>query len=85
MVGSCRSGRAVQAALAGASHQPAAPPSPAAGHSPSGKLVVAPGKLAPVSRLGGNTYGRTAGMYDLPRPDRDPKTAAALNYTSTAT
>lgn len=43
-----------------------------AGASPSGKLVVDPDRLAPVSRLGGNTYGRTAGMFDLPRPDRGP-------------
>lgn len=41
-----------------------------AGRSPSGKLTVDPGKLRPVSRLGGNTYGRTAGLFDLPRPDR---------------
>lgn len=60
------------------------PPPPSAGRSPSGKLVVAPGPLAPVSRLGGNTYGRSSGLYDLPRPDRDPKTQKELNYTSKA-
>jgi len=27
-------------------------------------------KLQPISRMGGNTYGQTAGMFDLPRPDR---------------
>ena len=41
-----------------------------AGASPSGKLVVDVGAYRPVSRLGGNTYGRTAGLFDLPRPDR---------------
>lgn len=52
------------------------------GRSPSGKLVVAPDRLAPVSRLGGNTYGRTSGLYDLPRPDRDPRMQRELAYTS---
>lgn len=41
-----------------------------AGRSPSGKLVVDINKLRPISRLGGNTYGRTGGLFDLPRPDR---------------
>lgn len=41
-----------------------------AGASPSGKLVVDVAKLKPISRLGGNTYGRTSGLFDLPRPDR---------------
>ena len=41
-----------------------------AGKSPTGKLVVDVEKLAPISRLGGNTYGRTSGLFDLPRPDR---------------
>lgn len=60
------------------------PPCPA-GRSPSGKLVVAPDRLAPMSRLGGNTYGRTSGLFDLPRPDRDPNTQKDLNYTSRPT
>jgi flavin reductase (DIM6/NTAB) family NADH-FMN oxidoreductase RutF len=41
-----------------------------AGKSPSGKLVVDVQKLKPISRLGGNTYGRTNDIFDLPRPDR---------------
>lgn len=41
-----------------------------AGKSPSGKLIVDINKFAPISRLGGNTYGRTSGLFDLPRPDR---------------
>lgn len=41
-----------------------------AGKSPSGKLVVDIQKLKPISRLGGNTYGRTNDIFDLPRPDR---------------
>jgi len=41
-----------------------------AGKSPSGKLVVDIQKLRPISRLGGNTYGRTNDIFDLPRPDR---------------
>lgn len=41
-----------------------------AGKSPSGKLVVDILKLKPISRLGGNTYGRTNNIFDLPRPDR---------------
>lgn len=45
-------------------------PAPPAGSSPSGKLVVDLGKLQPMSRLGGNTYGRVSGCFDLPRPDR---------------
>lgn len=40
------------------------------GKSPSGKLIVDINKFAPISRLGGNTYGRTSGLFDLPRPDR---------------
>ena len=41
-----------------------------AGRSPSGKLVADAAKLRPLSRLGGNTYGRSEGMFDLPRPER---------------
>ena len=56
-----------------------------AGHSPSGKLVVDMEKgYKPISRLGGNTYGRTSGLFDLPRPDRGPA-QQKLAYTSTAT
>lgn len=54
-----------------------------AGKSPSGKLVVDINKYRPISRLGGNTYGRVAGLFDLPRPDRGP-TQQKLQYTSTA-
>ncbi len=32
---------------------------------------IDPVKLKPVSRLGGITYGRTTGGYELPRPDFD--------------
>jgi flavin reductase (DIM6/NTAB) family NADH-FMN oxidoreductase RutF len=42
-----------------------------AGRSPTGKLVVDAAALAPVSRLGGVTYGRTSELYDLPRPGSD--------------
>lgn len=38
----------------------------------------------PISRLGGNTYGRTSGLFDLPRPDRDPVSQEKLQYTSKA-
>ncbi|PSC71889.1 Flavin reductase-FMN-binding domain containing [Micractinium conductrix] len=55
-----------------------------AGRSPSGKLVVDIEKYKPVSRLGGNTYARTSGLFDLPRPDRGPK-QQELRYTSAAT
>ena len=51
--------------------------------SPSGKLVVDIAKFQPISRLGGNTYARTAGLFDLPRPDRGPA-QQPLSYTSTA-
>jgi flavin reductase (DIM6/NTAB) family NADH-FMN oxidoreductase RutF len=54
-----------------------------AGKSPSGKLVVDINKYRPISRLGGNTYGRVSGLFDLPRPDRGP-TQQKLQYTSTA-
>lgn len=40
------------------------------GTSPTGKFIVDVGKLRPVSRLGGNTYGQSYGLFDLPRPDR---------------
>lgn len=39
-----------------------------AGTSHSGKLVVDPLKLAPISRLGGITYGRLTELYDITRP-----------------
>lgn len=35
-----------------------------------GKPTVRFGELRPVSRLGGDTYGRTDSTFDLPRPDR---------------
>jgi flavin reductase (DIM6/NTAB) family NADH-FMN oxidoreductase RutF len=35
-----------------------------------GKPTVNFARLAPLSRLGGNTYGRTSSTFDLPRPDR---------------
>jgi len=54
----------------------------AAGRSPSGKLVVDIEKYQPMCRLGGNTYGRTTGLFDLPRPDRGPA-QQPLSYTST--
>lgn len=40
-----------------------------AGASPSGKLVVDPLKLAPIARLGGNTYAAMSTLFDIPRPD----------------
>jgi flavin reductase (DIM6/NTAB) family NADH-FMN oxidoreductase RutF len=46
-----------------------------AGRSPTGKLVVDAAALAPVSRLGGVTYGRTSELYDLPRPGSDGRYA----------
>lgn len=57
-----------------------------AGRSPSGKLVVDIDKYRPMSRLGGNTYARTSGLFDLPRPDRalgGPHAQQPLKYTST--
>lgn len=41
------------------------------GRSPSGKLVVDPLLLQPVSRLGGVTYGRITELFDIPRPNKD--------------
>eukprot|EP00873_Tetraselmis_striata_P029338 jgi/Tetstr1/449602/TSEL_036689.t1 len=38
--------------------------------TPSGAVAVDVEAMRPISRLGGNTYGRTAGTFDLPRPDR---------------
>jgi hypothetical protein len=55
----------------------------AAGKSPSGKLVVDIERYQPISRLGGNTYARVRGLFDLPRPDRGP-TQQKLQYSSTA-
>lgn len=39
--------------------------------SPTGKLVVDPVKLQPVSRLGGVTYGLTNELFDIARPAAD--------------
>jgi flavin reductase (DIM6/NTAB) family NADH-FMN oxidoreductase RutF len=33
--------------------------------------VVETGKLRPVARLGGDAYGQTKGVFDLPRPNKD--------------
>ena len=63
---------------------PIPPPLHLAGRSPSGKLVVSMQHYQPMSRLGGNTYGRTSGLFDLPRPDRDPVSNKGLAYTSKA-
>ncbi|KIZ02461.1 hypothetical protein MNEG_5495 [Monoraphidium neglectum] len=41
------------------------------GRSPTGKLVVDPLLLQPVSRLGGVTYGSVKELYDIPRPDKE--------------
>lgn len=38
-------------------------------------------KYRPISRLGGNTYGRVLEIFDLPRPDRGPA-EKPLHYTS---
>eukprot|EP00965_Chrysotila_dentata_P012271 403168-Pleurochrysis_carterae.AAC.2 len=35
-----------------------------------GKPTIDFAKFQPISRLGGDTYGRTLSMFDLPRPDR---------------
>lgn len=51
------------------------------GKSPSGKLIVDIEKYRPISRLGGNTYGRVLEIFDLPRPDRGPA-EKPLHYTS---
>ena len=37
--------------------------------SPEGKLTVDLARYRPVSRLGGDSYGRVPEYYDLPRPD----------------
>jgi hypothetical protein len=41
------------------------------GRTPTGKLIVDPVLLAPVSRLGGLTYGKTLELYDLGKPDKN--------------
>jgi len=38
--------------------------------SGEGRVVIDLEKYKPISRLGGNTYGRTISVFDLPRPDR---------------
>eukprot|EP00798_Chlamydomonas_sp_ICE-L_P021214 gene21214-28123_t len=40
--------------------------------SPSGKLVIDPIKLRPVSRMGGVSYGLVAQLFDMARPNVDP-------------
>ena len=37
----------------------------------SGKRVVDPEKLRPVSRLGGNVYSHLTELFEMPRPDKD--------------
>lgn len=54
-----------------------------AGRSPSGKLIVDVNKMLPISRLGGNIYGRTREIFELPRPDRSTIDNKALAYSST--
>lgn len=51
------------------------------GRSPSGKVVVDPGKLRAVCRLGGVTYGRVTELYDIPRPPNssDPRDGGYLD------
>jgi flavin reductase (DIM6/NTAB) family NADH-FMN oxidoreductase RutF len=39
-----------------------------ASRSPSGNVTIDAEKYQSISRLGGITYGRTAGCFDLPRP-----------------
>ncbi len=39
--------------------------------TPSGSTYVGLDELQPISRLGGNTYGRSRECFDMPRPDRD--------------
>ena len=39
--------------------------------TPSGSTYVGLEELQPISRLGGNTYGRSRECFDLARPDRD--------------
>mmetsp|Transcript_3926 Transcript_3926/g.11368 ORF Transcript_3926/g.11368 Transcript_3926/m.11368 type:complete len:138 (+) Transcript_3926:692-1105(+) len=39
--------------------------------TPSGSTYVGLDELQPISRLGGNTYGRSRECFDLARPDRD--------------
>eukprot|EP00803_Ostreobium_quekettii_P011546 evm.model.scf_418.4 EVM.evm.TU.scf_418.4 scf_418:26217-29133(+) len=41
------------------------------GQTPRGNRIIDFSKYQPMSRLGGNTYGRTTSTFDLPRPDRD--------------
>lgn len=58
-----------------------------AGRSPTGKLVVDPVKLRPVSRLGGLTYGLTTRLFNLARPDgkgRYPPAPAAAAANAVA-
>jgi len=43
--------------------------------------AIDPAVLRPISRLGGITYGRTTGLFELPRPDfEDSKKAGDLEY-----
>ena len=70
-------------ALSTCSHASSPCPHPhSLGRSPSGKLVVSMQHYQPISRLGGNTYGRTSGCFDLPRPDRNVDSQQQLVYTS---
>jgi flavin reductase (DIM6/NTAB) family NADH-FMN oxidoreductase RutF len=39
--------------------------------TPSGSTYVGLEELEPISRLGGNIYGRSRECFDMPRPDRD--------------
>ncbi|MCJ1436672.1 hypothetical protein MMC27_006053 [Xylographa pallens] len=45
------------------------------------KNAIDPAVLKPISRLGGITYGRTTGFFELPRPDfEDSKKAGELEH-----
>lgn len=42
-----------------------------AGKSPTGKTIIDIDKYQPISRLGGNFYGRIKEVIELPRPTDD--------------
>ncbi|KAJ9509000.1 hypothetical protein QJQ45_001449 [Haematococcus lacustris] len=49
--------------------------------SPTGKLVVDPVALAPISRMGGTTYARTTQLFDIGRPSAAQAQLGPADYT----
>ncbi|KAF5836369.1 hypothetical protein DUNSADRAFT_6005 [Dunaliella salina] len=52
--------------------------------SPTGKLIVDPTKLRPISRLGGTIYGTSTQLFEIGRPTKAQMHMGAAEYTGGA-